>query len=588
MSAPRSWSRSLGTAFLFLAALTAGCSSKDSSTAPSTNEADQLVAQANAKLGDALFAEINGPEPSRPSDINLQEPYALYQQALVKDPSNRQANFGVAVLGLLSLSYDPEVNAAFDEWQAYLQSRTPFEARAGRGRSLGVPLLFADGASSMRLPFELVPLSAIAQVRGPLGTADPQISRVQAILRDRVLPRLTEAALRLHTAAAQPFLFTVTPHMQGDDDADPIEIDNTDLLALSAACELLSSACHVAVAYNLNFAAYDSAGLYTAVQQGSPWLALASGGAAHMSGAGTSLSDALVDLDAAIASLRAETDPQDDDAIRRGPDDLSLADLDSLHTYVGRVQTSMGAGFSLNADWNGDGVESPLTIHLAQFFSNPIPDWKSEVPGYTVSVVRRPRDFDYVSNYSAPGVSVNAPGAMTYYYSYTISVSDHGTPSTYESGDSFLQTAVTQLVLDSYAQVAAMPRWSGDYYGSAGVYGSTPAGGPITVTVNLSENYRLVATEGFVPVIHWNAATFDEWVWPDPSFHGLLPDMASSAQLLSTFGIDADDWSPDLELDATVGRPSPAWLARDVPRGGATLAVRRSLPRPIATLRSRR
>ena len=59
----------------------------------------------------------------------------------------------------------------------------------------------------------------------------------------------------------------------------PIEIDNTDLLALAAACELLASACHVAVAYDFNFAAYDSASLYTAVQQGSPWLALATGGA---------------------------------------------------------------------------------------------------------------------------------------------------------------------------------------------------------------------------------------------------------------------------------------------------------------------
>ena len=87
MSAHRSFPTTLGIAVLLVvAALGAGCSSDDSTTAPSTDTADQLVAQANVKLSDALFAEINGPDPSRPSDINLQEPYTLYQQALAKNP----------------------------------------------------------------------------------------------------------------------------------------------------------------------------------------------------------------------------------------------------------------------------------------------------------------------------------------------------------------------------------------------------------------------------------------------------------------------------------------------------------------------
>ena len=357
------------------------------------------------------------------------------------------------------------------------------------------------------------------------------------------------------------------------------------VLALTAACELLASACHVAVAYDFNFAAYDSASLYTAVQQGSPWLALASGGAQHMGNAGTSFDDALTDLDAAIAALKAETDPQDNDVIRRGPGDVSIAQLDSLHTYVGHVQSSMNTGFSLTADWNSDGLKTPLTIRLGQFFANPIPDWKAEVPGYTASLIRRARSVQYMYDGGSDNASANAPGTIYYSYSYYFNVTGHGTPSTYGYGDAFLQSAVAQVMDDHYAEVAALPKWTGDYNGYANVNGYAAAGGPITVVVNWSHSYLLAASEVFVPVIHWNAATFGEWVWPDPTFHGLLPGIGSSAQLLSTFGIDAGNWTPDLELDWTGVGFSPA-RAQAVVRPG--LARHDTPSRPVVTLRSRR
>ena len=307
----------------------------------------------------------------------------------------------------------------------------------------------------------------------------------------------------------------------------------------------------------------------------------------HMGNAGTLINDALVDLDAAIASLKAETDPQDNDVIRRGPGDVSIAELDSLHTYVGHVQSSMNTGFSLTEDWNSDGVKTPLTIRLGQFFANPIPDWKAEVPGYTASLVRRAQNLQYAFDNGTANVTANAPGTQYYSYTYYFSVSGHGTPSVYTYGDAFLQPAVTQVIANHYNLVAAMPNWSGDYSGNASVSGYAAAGGPTSVVVNWSESYSLLGSEVFVPVIHWTAATFNEWVWPDPTFHGLLPDIGSSAQLLSTFGIDAGDWTPDLELD---------WTGIGVFAVGAR-AGRRSVrdrespvtpSRPVVTLRSRR
>ncbi|MGA2622461.1 MAG: hypothetical protein ABSF91_01280 [Bacteroidota bacterium] len=47
----------------------------------------------------------------------------------------------------------------------------------------------------------------------------------------------------------------------------------------------------------------------------------------------------------------------------------------------------------------------------------------------------------------------------------------------------------------------------------------------------------------FDPVLTWQANSFSSWTFPDPTFNGLFPTMASDAQLKATFGITAADWS---------------------------------------------
>jgi hypothetical protein len=569
--------------------LVSGCSKDENKTTePATSSADQLVAQANAKLGDVLYAQMNGAAPSRPSDIDLHEPYALYQQALTKEPTNASANFGVAVLGMLSLTYDTEVNAAFDEWKTYLQSRVPFQARAGRGRELGVPLTFVEGGDAMRLPFDLVPLSALAPVRGPLIATDPQIGRFQAILRDVALPKLTEAVTRLHTAASPSFRFWVTPKMQGDLGADSVEIDQTDLLALASACGLLASACHVAVAYEAGFAAYDSSSLYTALQPGSPWLALRSDGAAHMAAAGTAISGSIVDLDAAIVSLEGETDPQDNDVIRRGPSGLTIAQLDSIRTTLQHVTSSMTAGFTITDDWDNNPYtpKVPLTIRAGQLFQNPIANWKEKLPAYTASVEARPFAKQYDVQGGAYPALVNPPGAGYYSFYYFMNVDRFGTPYSYEFGDGLLASSVHHVLDSLYTYVAGVPAWGGDFYGSASVYLYAGAGGDQWVQISWSYTYSIATSRVYVPVIHWVAATAGDWTWPDPTFNGLLPGMSSSAEMLTTFGYDPSSWTRDVVLDWTGISGAPAGAARA--RSGVTrgIATDGTPARPLARTRS--
>src|SRR5262249_22379244 len=99
-----------------------------------------------------------------------------------------RARFGLAVLGLLILTSDTEVNAAFDEWKTYLQTRVPFEVTPTPRAPLGIPAGFTPGRDALDLPFDRVPLALVALARSPLVAPDPQLARLQAILHDRALP----------------------------------------------------------------------------------------------------------------------------------------------------------------------------------------------------------------------------------------------------------------------------------------------------------------------------------------------------------------------------------------------------------------
>ena len=94
----------------------------DESTGPTTcvDCAAQTIDQAKASLEQTLFTLINSSDPQRPSDVDFSVPYGLFAQAYTEDSGNLDARFGLAVTGLLMLTVDADVNAAWDEWDAYL------------------------------------------------------------------------------------------------------------------------------------------------------------------------------------------------------------------------------------------------------------------------------------------------------------------------------------------------------------------------------------------------------------------------------------------------------------------------------------
>jgi hypothetical protein len=203
-------------------------------------------------------------------------------------------------------------------------------------------------------------------------------------------------------------------------------------------------------------------------------------------------------------------------------------------------------------DWDNNGAtpDIPLTIRLGQLFSNPPQDWKTLFPAYAVSVVRKPSRKIYLYEGGTASAYVTAPGEGNFYGTYGLNVHHGQVVSEYFAGDNFLQSELKRIVADQYTAAQALPGWTG-YFSGSSTFGDFLVTGPQAIDVFFNTYTEVGADFVFVPVITWNADTFDEWAWPDPTFRGVLPGMGNSDQLLTTFGITADQWNKQVVLDWT-------------------------------------
>ena len=512
---------------------------------PDPTGAAALVQQANLSLERNLYY-LHGSNVDHPRDLDFREAHRLYHDALELDPDNLDAHFGVGVTSLLVLTIDEEVDAAFDEWRDYLDNHTPFELPSGAGKPLGVPLGLPSGAELLRLPFDLVPACAIAQARTPMLDADPQISRIQVILRDRVLPLVDPVREHLERVAQDPqYTFTVTPRMQGDDEETPREIDATDILALRAACSLLAAACRITVSYELGFAAFDSTNLVRNLARGSGWLALTPGGRADMGLARTAFLQATEDVERSLRALRDETDVQSDDVIKVGGD-LSDADVDSILANIPSVRGALSDGYTRVDDWDNDDstAEIALEISLGSWFVNPVPDWKELLPAYDVSTERRTGGnsrYAFQNACEAIQVTTQAAGYYSGYYDF------YGPGNGYFFGREELRVPLILLIESRYAAMVPPGSCGGNGYGSVSFYGDLAAGVQTVSACFYLSVY--VSSCVVVPVIRWQAERFEDWTFPDPTMHGLLPGIGSTGELLSTFGVGPEDWEREWVID---------------------------------------
>ena len=214
---------------------------------------------------------------------------------------------------------------------------------------------------------------------------------------------------------------------------------------------------------------------------------------------------------------------------------------------------------------------------------SPMADWKALFPTYTVRVERRAYDYNYNQYFESERVAISVPSSNVYSGTYNVSYSDAVTSYEYFYGDPVLEDSLKAVINRRFIAVRARPDWAGYYYGNSSFNGTLNAGGD-SMTVSLSEYYSTTTTMVGVPVITWQAESFSQWNWPDPTLHGLLPGVTSTGQLLSTFGVHDYQWEREIVLDWTAGGGGPFFARasdrrpdfRQGPRSSAGAGLRRA------------
>ena len=361
-------------------------------------DANALIAQAIASMETALFAAVNIDVVADLDGLSFAESNSLFNQALAVSPSNDTASFGAAVTGIFLLEDNTDLRALIDDWDEYFDDAPiappiiPLILVGPAVAAVREPLTLPLGFSTETL--EELAFSgklAVALTTGPMTThvAPPSIGQLQAVLREVVRPVMLEALDHLLDITNTAFVFTITEAMQGEApiDADPLELDFTEILALQAGVNLVVAAIDVGTAYTFTPNPLTSQGLVDALTPGSDFLKLSTGGADLLADALDRLLAAGPILLAGLDALEAETDDQTDDIIKYDPlglgEGLTTEQIADARAVIQDVTDALSGPTSVTLD-EGSVDEFTFTLDAGEFFTDPISDFKALLPDYDV------------------------------------------------------------------------------------------------------------------------------------------------------------------------------------------------------------
>ena len=517
-------------------------------TEPEGNDTDPEGAKAdielaNQALAEVLYALINGNEPESIQDINFTVPYGLYSSAFSKDPANYDANFGMALTGIFMITQDQQVSDAFEEWQSYLETAEPFQVPTGIPTSPGLNIGFPKSLSSFSIHNNELAHVIVGTHKLALSDA-PKISVIQSVFESSLLPKLTSALSKLDYVDDNPqYTFTVTPKMQGDLMADPLELDLTEIYALQVSMSMLKVMVDMAVTYNLDFTDYDSLGIINAFTPGSDFLTVRNSGQS-LADAKNSLLNAIDKLEMGINFLRNETDSQNDDIIKLDPGGEDDAALDSILTHSDEAREFLTTGLTFTEDWDDNDFtpEEALTINLGAYFDTPVQDLKSLLPSYSISVGKDTSGGEYRFEYDQAQLytSVNV-GTDGYYYYYRQYEWDRYGYEYYYADSNLAVPAFDIAFQNKITELRQVERIEYFYLYLSWSSNLISGDNNISQTFYWNYQYRSFGRISYIPIITWTAANFEEWIFPDPTFGGVLPGM-TDAEFKRIFGISSEDW----------------------------------------------
>lgn len=344
-----------------------------------TSATDPAAAAQKVTLGnDILFLKIALIANSGTIDttaFDFSSASTLYLEALGLDPANSGAHFGLALIDILSLFGNQDIQALFN---ARVFSFEPEFVKS----LLTVSTKPSDVVSSFvqrMKDLALAPMNNTlprALGKGSVSLDVPLPSYYQNLIETALLPAVISAITHLAVVLQDPnFVLLITPAMTGGNTTETYRIDATEIYLFSAVLQLFASGSSGAVAYNIDYVPNDSASVYQAWQQTSQFLSLRPNGSQRMNDARTYLLGAATGIQGSLNHLMTEPPNTDVDIIEYNPADqptflVVIAGADSLKAALSGPMTFEGAP----------------TINLMTFFTDPIPSYKQMVPSYSISV----------------------------------------------------------------------------------------------------------------------------------------------------------------------------------------------------------
>lgn len=301
----------------------------------------------------------------------------LYAEAVTADPTNPTANFGAAFAKVLNINGDAQVKDMIKRWEGW---------DPGSQSSIlnfGIP----KGTSSMQLPIATLGKNLVKIFK--VATTDPPtITEMQTVIRDRILPRIDYAIARLAIVEQHPeFELKITGKMQGSPGQKDLFLDLTEVYIMDAALQGIKASIEQFLVFKFTLTAYTTKAVVTAIKQdNTDFFVLATDGAAHAQSVKSSMVAAVGKIRSGVNFLKAETDNQDDDIIKRGSSGVAVKDLDTVLTYLTKVESALSSAYSFDLkDADSDNNDYTIQVNLSSFFGN-LPPYPKQAwfPKYTV------------------------------------------------------------------------------------------------------------------------------------------------------------------------------------------------------------
>ncbi len=532
-------------------------------------EEDAAAAQALADSAAGVFEDelasfIDSAEAGTidsPYEIDFTTSNALFKEALVLDPYNLDANFGAGLTELLIFTQDSDFKAVFDAWETFIDTGSIFVAgELNKGRS---PLSIFQPGGSGAGSFQLLNRREVAATflsMPKMAVSDPPtIGDIQDLVESLFIPTLDYIAARMDILDdSTDFTFTITSEMQGGGETAK-ELDLTEIYLLETGVHLLLAFSNGIVAYNVGPSAYDSAAIIDWLSQGSGVLSLRSSGAARMGNAKSALFTAADKLDAATLFLEADTDTAND-IIKLTAGELTAADLQELRDSTQAFRDMFDTGISFTEDWDDslETADEELTFDFDVLFTDPILDFKSILPVYTVTVGQDTSyDYPWVEDSIQVDEVINLPAGLArgYYfwahYEYwddwdqaEVSI-NHDFPvditSLFGAADSLMEQLMAQ---GKTRHFSIDLQWDGQL-----VEGENT----ISFYIYYGVKQGVADFLHYTGIITFEADVAADWTFQTANLNGLIPQFSSDAEFKRIMGFKDEYFEKELIIPFDIG-----------------------------------